>query len=551
LEQQLASFKSHQIGHLTQIDELRKQLATEQNQRNQILQQQNIKSSNLERTMQDTQVQLQQARQKLQIKEAEVNVYQRDLQKKQAEIQELQQAVKNREESISESQSKLKEEFEQFKRSKDEEINSKQIEISHYKNQFVSAREQAKSLEQERNKLLVDMERMQQIFQRQQQELEFQNAELKQKVQDQPPFFPVKFEEDILLEIAMRSELSKDELKLKRLIKLVQVIDFFDLSKPDGQDVRNMFLSDQGAQRREGKQVLIATSTDLEAFDHFSRAIRGSQQNISNREVALIDGVRKLQKLLSNSNEEVIPGISYQSLSEQISELGSSTVYLTGRTQYPFRDDDTAFLTFTNTSIKSVPSSLNTHKADVEPTYVITSASPSKKRHEGSSIIEYQEKHTSYSNDFNLKYNVTVPALPSAASGATTEKDLKGSPQRGVNSWSSKQTRTSWAEESVPDTTSTTSTPTDSIQDNSQTLDTSPVKNNYQPRKQYRGPRRGKGSVNRGGGSAERGTFRGGSERGNFRGGFRGKARKPYTQNNDVSSANNVSSDTRPTTIKL
>jgi hypothetical protein len=535
LEQQLSTFKSIQIGHLTQINELKQQLSADSNQRDQQLQQQSQKTAQLERSLHDNQIQLQQIRQQLQLKEAEANAYLLEQQKKSAELIELQKTLKERDTAIKDTQSRHKEEIDQIKRAKEEELTNKQLELSRCMQQLITARDHAKYLEQERNNAQAEKDRLQQMFQRQQQEFEYKITELTQKVNDQPPIFPVKFEEDILLEIAMRSELSKDEVKLKRLIKLVQVIDFFDLAKPDGLDVRNMFLSDQAALRREGKHVLIASNTDLEAFDHFSRSIRGAQQNIPNREVALIDGVRKLQKLLSNSNEECgIQGVTYQTLSEQITELGSSNVYLTGRTLYPYRDDDTAFSSFTNAAIKTVPN-ISTQKTDVEPTYVITSASPSKKQHEANNAIEPPQQennreHTSY--DFNLRYNVQVtPSISTSGTSTEQPQPQQASPKQhivGFGSWTSsssiKQPSRSWADESIH--SGTMEQTLEKVEEDSS--------KNYQPRKQYRGPRRGKGSS-----TSNRG---GNTDRGSFRGGFRGRgSRKSYVQqqSNDTSSISN------------
>jgi hypothetical protein len=509
LEAQLVSYKTMQLEHLTQINELKEQLTNStshvQSQLNSTIQQKNQQ----EKHLRDVQHQLEQARSTLHLKDAELNGRYRELDRRQNEIKELQKLIASHEEHINTHQTKHKDELEHFKRTKEEEHSQKQKEVSHYKQQYQNALDTIQSLEQERLKLHQDAERMKQHFQHQQQDSEFQIAELKQKLQDQPPFFPVKFEEDILLEIAMRSELSKDEIKLKRLIKIIQIIDFFDLSKPDGVDIRNMFISDQAAQRREGKQVLIGSTIDLEAFDHFSRAIRGSQQNISNREHALIDGVRRLQKLLSNSNEEAIPGVTYQVLSDQISELGSSNVYLTGRTEYPYRDNDSAFLNF-NPTITIVPS---TQKNELETTYVITSVSPNVQ--ETNVEAQPEKQHKSYSNDFNLTYNVTVPALPNVK----PETKPTQQQQRGYNNWNKQQPRSSWAEES-----------TEGTEENSETSDASPK--SY-PRKQYRGPKRGRGNSsttqNRGGGS-ERGTFRNA-----FRGG-RGRGGK-YTPNTNPQGA--------------
>jgi hypothetical protein len=159
--------------------------------------------------------------------------------------------------------------------------------------------------------------------------------ELEQKLQDQPPLIvPVKFEEDILNDIARQSQ--PNNQILQDAVKILQIIDYFDSSKPDGWDLRSMFISDQICLRKDGRQTMFGSFDEFDAFDHLSRVVRGSQQISQSRETAVVDAVVAIQKLLSLSSEEIIPGITYKVLNDQINELQSSNLYLTGRTLYPY-----------------------------------------------------------------------------------------------------------------------------------------------------------------------------------------------------------------------
>jgi hypothetical protein len=163
--------------------------------------------------------------------------------------------------------------------------------------------------------------------------------ELEKKLQEQPPIIvPVKFEEDVLSELARQRSPQQSSSLLKDIIKLIQVVDYFDLSKPDGMDMRDMFLSDQIGLRRDGKHTMFASFSEFDAFDHFCRIVRGKQQQPQSRESAIADAVVTIQKLLAQSKEEIIPGVSYEKLNRQLIELQSSNLYLTGRTLYPYNN---------------------------------------------------------------------------------------------------------------------------------------------------------------------------------------------------------------------
>lgn len=168
-----------------------------------------------------------------------------------------------------------------------------------------------------------------------------QVQDLEHKLREQPPIFvPVKFEEDILDEVARQREISTHALVLKDVVKLIQVVDYFDISKPDGMDVRHMFISDQIGLRRDGKFTMFNSLHDFDAFDHMCRVLRGSQQSTQSRESAVSDAVTMIQRLLARHHDEITPGTTFKQLDGQIVELLTSNIYLTGRTLYPYNGPD-------------------------------------------------------------------------------------------------------------------------------------------------------------------------------------------------------------------
>lgn len=189
-----------------------------------------------------------------------------------------------------------------------------------------------------------------------------QELEKKLNEQQAPMFVPVKFESDILHEMASRrrnefnnhqhhhhhqsnhinhnNNNNNSNNMLLDVVKLIQVTHFFDTSKPDGMEMRRMFISDQNGLRADRKFTLLNSLNDFGAFDHMCAVLKGSssgQQRPNQLRVSAIsESANMIHKILSRHGDEIIPGVTFKVLEEQIVELQTSNVFLTGRTLYPY-----------------------------------------------------------------------------------------------------------------------------------------------------------------------------------------------------------------------
>eukprot|EP01080_Neovahlkampfia_damariscottae_P003774 gene3774-6662_t len=141
----------------------------------------------------------------------------------------------------------------------------------------------------------------------------------------------IKFEEEFI-------DTTKSKNEIEEIVKVIQIVNFFDLSKPDGLDIRKMFLSDQFNKMNQGIHCLITKFEDFYVFDHFCQSLVGLFD--SKYEEKLTIGKIMIQKLLSKSNDECIFGITFKKLSEIIFELSTSSIFLYQKTLVPYQIEE-------------------------------------------------------------------------------------------------------------------------------------------------------------------------------------------------------------------
>jgi len=109
--------------------------------------------------------------------------------------------------------------------------------------------------------------------------------------------------------------------QIQPLIKLLQVCDFFDKSRPEGIESRKSFLSYQENQRvQEGKVNLVHSESDIDSFFQLSHLI---QSYAVRGDVA----VEHATKLIGESEDEVFSGKTYKDLWLQTVEVISSPIF--------------------------------------------------------------------------------------------------------------------------------------------------------------------------------------------------------------------------------
>lgn len=178
------------------------------------------------------------------------------------------------------------------------------------------------------------------------------------------------------------------DLFIQRVINIIHIIEKFDITKPEGLNLRLKFISDQLNQKRPGidSASSIFSLKDFEAFDYFSRIVKGDFAESSN---ASSISFKEIEKLLNESNDEIYNQITYKMLYKQFHELGTSTVSVLRQSLFPFSGQ---------------PSSLQQDNSEnIHPTQTLNE---NLKQNTQQSII--QSKQIS-SNNLKRVQNSTVP----------------------------------------------------------------------------------------------------------------------------------------------
>jgi myosin heavy subunit len=123
-----------------------------------------------------------------------------------------------------------------------------------------------------------------------------------------------KFEEE-LVEYNQSTELVE-------FVRIVQILDFFDVAKTDSLKIRKFVLNDKQLLHKPKEFNKLG---DFHTFDYFCKSIKGSSKSI---EENLKNGSIMMTKLLEKSSDEVIYGVSFKKLYDQMNELCLSSIYL-------------------------------------------------------------------------------------------------------------------------------------------------------------------------------------------------------------------------------
>lgn len=218
----------------------------------------------------------------------------------------------------------VQKEFQDYQKNSDSMHQQFKMQMQAIQMQNQQDKSQLHHMQYENDTLRQQMHEMQSMYQSQVQQLQEQVKNQQEEALQTFAVGEVLFEEDLP---NPQQATNASSQQMQELVKLLQVVDFFDKTKPDGLEIRSIFFNDQNAAKQQGKFVLLSTGNDLDAFDHFCKVVRGSSQqqhtyatillfSYSNRREKATDMASLyIMNYLQQSSEECRFGISCEWIS--------------------------------------------------------------------------------------------------------------------------------------------------------------------------------------------------------------------------------------------